>query len=138
MAILFFAALGTLGCGDGKPPTDSSLNEATVSGKVSVKGVPASGGSIVFNPSNSGRIVPPRTAEIAADGSYTIKTYTGDNQVSFGGEVATKNIGVGLLKEYASVASGANQIDFDLMGPGSGKQPVIDVSKLAKNSKRKR
>jgi hypothetical protein len=32
------------GCGDGKPSMDTSLTEATVSGIVSVKGVPATGG----------------------------------------------------------------------------------------------
>ncbi len=52
------------GCGDGKPSVDTSLNEATVTGVVSANGVPATGGTILFNPSNSGRIVPTRTAEI--------------------------------------------------------------------------
>src|SRR5262245_42120567 len=82
------------GCGDGKPTVDTSLNEATVTGVVSVRGVPATGGTILFNPSNSGRIVPTRTAEIGSDGRFTIKTYTGDNQVTFGGEVAKKNPGL--------------------------------------------
>ena len=50
------------GCGDGKPSVDSSLTEATVTGLVSVKGKPATGGTIRFNPSNSGRIVPYRSA----------------------------------------------------------------------------
>jgi hypothetical protein len=123
------AAFMVPGCGDGKPSTDTSLNEATVTGKVLVKGVPAAGGTIYFNPSNSGRIVPARTAEINSDGSYTVKTYTGDNQVTFGGDVAKTNIGVGLLREYASVQSGSNEIDFDLMGPGGGKQGAIDLAK---------
>ena len=33
----------------------------------------------------------------------SVKTYTGDNQVSFSGEVAIKNTGVGLIREYAVV-----------------------------------
>ncbi len=65
---------GAPGCGDGKPSIDTSLNEATVTGVVSVKGVPATGGTILFNPSNSGRIVPTRSADIGPDGKYTIKT----------------------------------------------------------------
>jgi hypothetical protein len=141
-ALLFAAAFLSLaavaGCSDGKPPTDASLNEVTVTGVVSVKGVPATGGTISFNPSNSGRIVPTRSAEIGSDGRYTIKTYTGDNQVSFGGEIAEKNRGLGLVKEYASVRSGENSIDFDLMGPNSGKQLPIDFSKTAKTAKKKR
>jgi hypothetical protein len=121
------------GCGDGKPNVDTSLSEATVSGVVSVKGVPATGGTIHFNPSNSGRIVPTRTAEIGPDGSYTIKTYTGDNQVTFGGEVARKNTGVGLMKDYASVQSGGNKIDFDIMGAGSKR---LDFDFTKKGSRR--
>jgi hypothetical protein len=116
------------GCGDGKPYTDTSLNEATVSGVVSVNGVPATGGTIYFNPSNSGRIVPTRTAEIGPDGRYTIKTYTGDNQVTYGGDLAKKNTGVGLRRDFATVQSGANTFDFDVMGPG-GKSLNVDLAK---------
>jgi hypothetical protein len=125
------------GCGDGKPWVDTSLNEATVSGVVSVKGTPATGGTINFNPSNSGRIVPTRNAEIGPDGSYTIKTFTGDNRVTFGGEVASKNMGVGLIKESASVDSGENHIDFDLLGKGSKKIP-FDVTQKAGTRTKKR
>jgi hypothetical protein len=124
--------LGTValhGCGDGKPWVDTSLTEATVSGTVSVKGTPASGGKILFNPSNAGRIVPTRTAEIGPDGSYSIKTLTGDNRVTFDGEVASKNPGVGLIKEYAGVDSGENHVDFDLLGAGSKKVPYESTKK---------
>ena len=107
------------GCGDGKPSVDTSLTEATVSGVVSVRGKPATAGLIRFNPSNAGRIVPARTAEIGPDGHYTIKTLTGDNRVTFDGEIAKKNSGLGLMKEYADVKSGENQIDYDLMGKGA-------------------
>ena len=110
------------GCGDGRPPMDTSLTEATVSGVVSVKGVPATGGTILFNPSNAGRIVPTRSAPIGPDGTYTIKTLTGINQVSFEGDVAAKNRGVGLLKDFAEVTSGTNKKDFDLLAEGSGKK----------------
>src|SRR5271163_4954532 len=92
-ALLVFTSLATClvsGCGDGRPPMDTSMTEATVSGVVSVKGVPATGGTVLFNPSNAGRIVPTRTAPIGPDGNYTIKTLTGINQVSFEGDVAVK------------------------------------------------
>ncbi len=118
---------------------DRSLTEASVSGVVSVKGVPASGGTILFNPSNAGRIVPTRSAPIGPDGAYTIKTLTGINQVSFEGEVATKNRGVGLLKDFAEVASGTNTKDFDLMGENSGKKvqfPLDCMGAATKGSKR--
>jgi hypothetical protein len=122
------------GCGDGKPNVDTSLTEATVNGVVSVKGVPATGGTIHFNPSNSGRIVPTRTAEIGPDGSYTIKTYTGDNRVTYGGEVAKKHTGVGLMKDYASVHTGENKINFDIMGEGS-KRLDVDFTKKSRPRK---
>ncbi len=102
-----------------------------MSGTVTIKGTPASGGKILFNPSNSERIVPTRIAEIGPDGSYTIKTLTGDNRVSFEGEIAAKNSGVGLVKEYAKVERGENQVNFDLMGEGS-KKLLYDVSKKSK------
>src|SRR5262249_7504841 len=105
-AVTFLSWAAIPGCGDGKPSIDTSLTEATVTGVVSVKGVPATAGTILFNPSNSGRIVPTRTAEIGPDGTYTIKTYTGDNQVTFGGEIAKKHMGLGLMREYASVHAG--------------------------------
>jgi hypothetical protein len=136
LTIVSFTLACLHGCGDGKPGVDSSLTEATVTGVVSVKGTPATGGQIRFNPSNSGRIVPTRSAEIGPDGRYTIKTYTGDNRVSFDGEVAAKNTGVGLLKEYANVQSGENNIDYDLMGAGSSQKSLYDVSK--KGAKKKR
>jgi hypothetical protein len=124
------------GCGDGKPSVDTSLTEATVTGVVSVKGKPATGGKINFNPANAGRIVGINSADIGKDGSYTAKTLTGDNQVTFTGEVAVKNTGVGLIREYAVVKSGENKIDYDLMGSGQH-VGAIDVSKLAEKKKRR-
>jgi hypothetical protein len=107
------------GCGDGAPAVDTSMTEATVSGVVSVKGTPADGGEVVFNPSNHLRIVPARIAKIGKDGAYTVTTLTGTNQVTFGGGVATKNRGVGLVKEYVDVQAGQTKVDFDLMGKGA-------------------
>jgi hypothetical protein len=125
--VICAVVLAIAGCGDGKPWVDSSLNEATVSGVVSVKGKPATGGTILFNPSNSSRIVPTRTAKIGPDGSYSVKTYTGINQVSFDGEVAAKNQGVGLVKEAVDVVGGENKANFDLLGEGGGKKPLYPI-----------
>jgi hypothetical protein len=135
LAMTFLSLATVPGCGDGKPSVDTSLTEATVTGVVTVKGVPATGGTILFNPSNSGRIVPTRTAEIGPDGRYTIKTYTGDNRVTYGGEIAKKNMGVGLRKDYASVQPGENKFDFDVLGAG-GSNPSIDFTKKGPARKR--
>ncbi|MFO0888936.1 MAG: hypothetical protein U0790_07280 [Isosphaeraceae bacterium] len=134
-ALLGPLLLGLAGCGDGKPAIDTSKTEAVVKGVVSIKGTPATGGEIRFNPSNSGRIVPTRTAPIGPDGSYSITTYTGDNVVTFDGEVAARNKGVGLMREYAKVERGEQEINFDLMGEGARRVPY-DLSKLSKKKSR--
>jgi hypothetical protein len=124
------ASLFASGCSDGKPWVDKSLNEATVTGVVTVRGKPADGGKILFNGNSSGRSVPIKEAKIGPDGSYTITAYTGVNQVSFDGEVAQKNRGVGLVKESCEVKSGQNTANFDLLGEGGKKIPFpMDMNK---------
>jgi hypothetical protein len=125
------------GCGDGKPAHDTSLNEATVSGVVTAKGEPVTtGGTILFNASNSGRIVPTRSATIGPDGRYTIKTYTGLNLVTYEGEIAKKYLGLGLRRDAADVHSGENTLDFDIQG--DGKNPDTDFAKMQKQRKKTR
>jgi hypothetical protein len=124
------------GCGDGKPSVDTSKTEATVSGTVKVKGKPAEGGVIMFNPSNSERIASTRSVQIGKDGSYKITTFTGGNQVSFDGDIAKQNQGVGLIKEYVDVKSGSNTADFDLMGEGGGKKAPYSFQEKGKNARR--
>jgi hypothetical protein len=112
------------GC-DGRPSVDSSTTEATVSGIVLVKGKPATGGEILFNPANVDRLVGPRSAPIGKDGSYTIKTYTGGNQIGFAGSLAVENPGLFRLKQYYEVRRGENKKDFDLLGgPESARVPA--------------
>jgi hypothetical protein len=111
------------GCDDGKPYVDTSLNEATVTGTVRVRGKPAEGGTIVFSASNSERIVSPKGAPINKDGTYTVTTYTGGNQVLFEGDLAVKNRAIGLVREYVDVKRGQNQADFDLLGGGGPPAP---------------
>jgi hypothetical protein len=124
------------GCGDNKPYHDTSLNEATVAGVVKANGAPVTeGGTILFNAANSGRIVSARTATIGSDGRYTIKTYTGDNVVTYGGEITKKYRGIGLRRDSATVQSGENTVDFDILG--EGKSPTIDPSKMPKQRKKR-
>jgi hypothetical protein len=116
------------GCDDGKPRVDTSLTEATVSGTVRVKGQPAEGGTIVFNPSNSERLVASKSATINKDGTYTITTYTGGNQILFDGDIARKNREIGLIRDYVDVHRGENTADFDLLSEG-GKKSSFPVPK---------
>ena len=124
------------GCSDGKPYQDTSRNEATVTGVVTAKGEPVTeGGTIQFNPSNSGRIAPTRTAPIGPDGRYTITTYTGVNVVTYEGAIAKKYPGLGLRRDSATVASGENAVDFDIQG--AGKFSSFDVSKKTRQVKKR-
>ena len=59
------------------------------------------------------------------------------NQVSFDGEVANKNRGVGLVRESCDVGRGENKADFDLLGEGGGKKPLLPVDGKAKGKAKK-
>ncbi len=116
--VIILAGLGP-GC-DGRPPVDSSKTEATVTGTVLVKGKPAKAGEIRFDPSNVDRLVGPRSAPIGPDGTYTIKTYTGGNQIGFAGRLASENPGLFRFKEYFEVQRGENKKNFDLLKESQG------------------
>ncbi len=111
--LLLGSAVG-LGC-DGRPAVDTSTTEVTVTGTVLIKGKPATGGEIRFDPSNVDRPVGPRTAPINPDGTYTIKTFSGGNQIGFAGALATENPGLFRYREYYEVKPGENKKDFDLL-----------------------
>jgi hypothetical protein len=111
-AVLFVA--GVLGCSD-TPSVDTSRTEVKVNGVVKVKGKPAAGGQISFNPSNRDRKVAAFNAPIRPDGSYTIKTYTGENEVRFTGDVDKANPMVGMVKKFCIVSGDGQQQDFDLL-----------------------
>jgi hypothetical protein len=127
LAVLI-AVLG--GC-DGAPSVDSSKTEATVTGHVSVKGKPAKGGEIIFDPSNVDRPVGPRSAPIGADGSYTITTFTGGNLVKFGGKLVSENPGLFRFKKYQEFQRGANTADFDLLADAEPASPTIPANPKA-------
>jgi hypothetical protein len=120
------ATVGVLGqgCSD-TPYVDTSQTEVTVSGVVKVKGQPASGGQISFNPSNRDRKVPAFTAPIGPDGSYTIKTYTGENEVRFAGDVNKAYPMVGMIKKFCIVTGSGQHEDFDLLGEPDSQSPKL-------------
>ena len=114
------AALG--GCGDGPPSVDTSKTEATVKGVVRVDGALVNGGEIVFNPANHLRKdSPTRKAAINLDGSYTITTLTGSNEVKIGGAAAKKNGVVQRQTRIVEVKSGENTADLSFGGDGATK-----------------
>jgi hypothetical protein len=72
-----------VGCGGGAPSASSSTAEATVHGTVTRAGKPLTKGRVTFDPANINRpTAGAATAEIAKDGTYTVRTLVDANQVS--------------------------------------------------------
>jgi len=73
------------GCGGpgGPPPITGSTEEFEVKGTATLQGKPAGPGKLTFNPANIiRRNVLARTAEVAKDGTFTVKTMEGPNLVT--------------------------------------------------------
>jgi len=103
------------GCGGGAPAVDTSNTEATVKGVVRVGGTPATEGEIVFDPRNYKRKdASARSAPIGKDGTYTIQTLTGENQVKLGGSLARKNPILQRVQHSLDVHPGDNTFDFEV------------------------
>jgi hypothetical protein len=72
------------GCesGGGAPPVSGSSEEVTVKGTVTIKGTPATGGELLFDPANiNRRDAMPRRAKVGKDGTFTVTTLVGENMV---------------------------------------------------------
>ena len=80
--IILAASLTPLsGCSE-PPDRQSTLEDATVTGTVKVRGKLLQGGELNFNAVNPNRRVLARKAEISKDGTYTAKAYLGVNIVT--------------------------------------------------------
>lgn len=100
------------GCG-GAPSVDTSQSEATVKGVVKVNGAAVTEGEIIFDPANYLRKdAQKRTAPIGKDGSYEIKTLTGENIVTISGPATKKSSELQYVKRATNVNSGENSFDF--------------------------
>jgi hypothetical protein len=103
------------GC-SGTPPVDTSTEEATVHGVITIKGKPVTSGRVVFDPANIKRNVEPRKAEIGKDGSYSTKTLIGENAVKLESiEVMKANLETQFIS--TKVAPGDNTFDIKLPLP---------------------
>jgi hypothetical protein len=104
-----------IGCSE-TPPVDTSKEEATVHGVITINGKPVSSGRVVFDPANIKRNVEPRKAPIGKDGSYSIKTMVGENIVKLESqEVMKANMETQFIT--TKVASGDNAFDIKLPLP---------------------
>ena len=103
------------GC-SGTPPVDTSTEEATVHGVITINGKPVTSGRVVFDPANIKRNVQPRKAEIGKDGSYTMKTLVGENVVKLeSNEVMKANLETQFIS--TKVEPGDNTFDIKLPLP---------------------
>lgn len=116
---LLAAALLVTGWGcDGKPSVTTTDEEATVTGSVTIQGKKATAGTVTFNPSNYQRQVPARTVSIGNDGTYSIKTLLGQNQVRVSSPGLGSNRELSDLDFSYEVKAGPNVYDIILPPPG--------------------
>jgi len=103
------------GCNDGTPSVSSSRQEGVVTGAVTVRGKPAGGGVVVFDPANVQRPdAAARRAEIAKDGSYSITTLVGGNVISISGPKFDKDEEVGTSQLTLDVPAGESEFNLVL------------------------
>jgi hypothetical protein len=115
-AILLAAAcrLAAGGCGQGTPHAESSLTEATVTGRVTSGGKPISEGRVIFDPANVRRsTVVARTATIGPDGTYKITTLVGENRVTVAIPARRPRAGAPYVQQIYDVHAGQeNTLDI--------------------------
>ena len=104
------AMILAIGCDGGAsvPRADTSTEQATVTGTVTIKGKPATGGQISFDGSNVSRKTAAAMGPIGTDGTYSVKAYLGSNSV-----IVTAP-GVGYNNSNCTVNAGDNKFDVTL------------------------
>jgi hypothetical protein len=110
--------LAISGCDEhaGAPPVSTSIEEADVSGVVKLRGKPLNNGTVNFHSANIRRATQDRSAKIGADGSYSIKAYLGQNNVSVEASelMSAKNRQFRGFEQDVDVQTGSNKIDIDI------------------------
>src|SRR4051794_21010670 len=103
------------GCGSGAPSVSSSSEEADVKGTVTIKGKPATGGEITFDPSNiNRRDVKLNITKIGSNGTYALKTLVGENAVRVSGAQVDKDPSLATNQVNVVVKSGENTMPIDV------------------------
>jgi hypothetical protein len=114
LALLFALAVG--GCGDGAPPASSSLEPATVKGKVKQRGNPLAKLEIRFNAANINRKSAPEAMAITNDdGSYEVTTVVGENTITFTGPAVSKySKQLIYFNKAVDLQAGENTVDIEV------------------------
>lgn len=103
------------GCGGGTPSVSSSEQKVQVSGTVTLKGKPLSGGQIMFDPSNiNRRDAPVANLKISKDGTYSGETLVGENSVTVTNPTIQKSLDLSANREVVELKSGENTVNIDL------------------------
>ena len=111
--LVVLCGLATSGCGSSTPDAESSLTEATVTGRVVTSGKPIAKGQMIFDPANVNRPrEAARTAEIARDGTYQVTTLIGDNRVTVAIPGRPRKAGSPYIQQIYRVHPGENQLDI--------------------------
>jgi hypothetical protein len=106
LAILGLSCLA--GCGGASSTSlPTSSEQIAVTGQITLGGMPASGGKIEFLPNNASG---PVSAEVQADGKFTITTGNGPNTVTYTPAAPNSQP---LPPRTVIVESDNNQIDVD-------------------------
>ena len=109
------AAISGCDGGGGGPKVDSSAREVKLTGKVAIKGAPAKGGTVTFDPGNNfKRAFSPRSAPIKDDGTYEIATMTGENIISVNTPETAKDAGLGYNNQTIDVKAGSSTLDIQV------------------------
>ncbi len=107
------SGLAASGCGSNAPDAESSLTEATVTGRVVSSGKPITKGQVIFDPANVKRPrEAARTAEIGRDGTYQVTTLIGDNRVTVAIPGRPKKAGSPYVQQICQVRRGENALDI--------------------------
>ncbi len=114
LALALLLALTLVGCGSGAPPVSSSMEEATVKGKVKQRGNPLAKLEVRFNASNINR----QSSAMAVtndDGSYQVTTVVGENTITFGGPAVSKySKQLIYFNKSVDLQSGENTVDIEV------------------------
>ncbi len=103
-----------VGCGGEKASVDTATTEVTVKGTVRLQGKPLDKGTVTFNPSNYARKVAPRQAGIGKDGTYSVTTLVGRNEVLVDSPQIRKDPRLAYKRFTFTVQDGASPFDIDV------------------------
>jgi hypothetical protein len=103
------------GC-DGTPPASSSTEQATVKGRLTLKGNPLGKVEVQFNPANINRKSGSLAKAITEDnGTYEITTHVGENTITLSGAAVSQHSkALTYFNKSVDVKSGENTVDIPI------------------------